>query len=84
MIAEETAEDDAIEGTQTIDLQEGSPNGVLLLHGFGDTPQTLGLLARHLRASVVAAALSLKRSIASSRRALQSWKTRRAASLRAE
>jgi carboxylesterase len=27
--------------------EEGSP-GVLLLHGFGDTPQTLALLARHL------------------------------------
>lgn len=51
MIAEEIAEDDAVEGAQTIDMQEGSPNGVLLLHGFGDTPQTLGLLARHLSAS---------------------------------
>lgn len=51
MIAEEAAEEDAIEGAQTIDLQEGSPHGVLLLHGFGDTPQTLGLLARHLSTS---------------------------------
>ena len=32
-------------------MQEGSPSGVLLLHGFGDTPQTLGLLARHLHAA---------------------------------
>ena len=51
MIAEEIAEDDAVEGAQTIDMQEGGPNGVLLLHGFGDTPQTLGLLARRLSAS---------------------------------
>ena len=35
-------------GAETIDLQEGNSRGILLLHGFGDTPQTLGLLARHL------------------------------------
>lgn len=35
-------------GAETIDLQEGNSHGVLLLHGFGDTPQTLSLLARHL------------------------------------
>jgi carboxylesterase len=35
-------------GAETIDLQEGNSHGILLLHGFGDTPQTLGLLARHL------------------------------------
>lgn len=35
-------------GAETIDLQEGNSHGVLLLHGFGDTPQTLALLARHL------------------------------------
>src|SRR3954466_11179070 len=35
-------------GAQTIDLQEEGSPGVLLLHGFGDTPQTLALLARHL------------------------------------
>ncbi len=29
-------------------MQEGNSSGVLLLHGFGDTPQTLDLLARHL------------------------------------
>lgn len=29
-------------------MQEGNPNGVLLLHGFGDTPQTLGLLSANL------------------------------------
>jgi carboxylesterase len=38
-------------GAETIDLQEGNSKGILLLHGFGDTPQTLGLLARHLHAS---------------------------------
>ena len=40
-----------ISGAETIDLQEGNSNGILLLHGFGDTPQTLDLLARHLHAS---------------------------------
>jgi carboxylesterase len=38
-------------GAETIDLQEGDSNGVLLLHGFGDTPQTLALLARRLKKS---------------------------------
>ena len=38
-------------GAETIDLQEGGSHGVLLLHGFGDTPQTLGLLARRLKKS---------------------------------
>jgi carboxylesterase len=38
-------------GAEPIDLQEGGSDGVLLLHGFGDTPQTLGLLARRLRKS---------------------------------
>jgi len=38
-------------GAETIDLQEEGSNGVLLLHGFGDTPQTLALLARRLRKS---------------------------------
>src|SRR5258705_6699655 len=35
-------------GAETIDLQEESSRGVLLLHGFGDTPQTLSVLARRL------------------------------------
>ncbi len=35
-------------GARTIDLQEEGSHGVLLLHGFGDTPQTLDLLARRL------------------------------------
>lgn len=38
-------------GAETIDLQEGGSRGVLLLHGFGDTPQTLALLARRLKKS---------------------------------
>ncbi len=38
-------------GAETIDLQEEGSNGVLLLHGFGDTPQTLARLARRLRKS---------------------------------
>lgn len=40
-----------LRGAQTIDLQEEGSPGVLLLHGFGDTPQTLGLLARKLHKS---------------------------------
>lgn len=31
-----------------MDLRAGHARGVLLLHGFGDTPQTLSYLARHL------------------------------------
>ena len=37
-----------LKGAETIDLQEGDSRGVLLLHGFGDTPQTLSLLAQRL------------------------------------
>src|SRR5690349_4325017 len=37
-----------IKGAEAIDLREGGSHGVLLLHGFGDTPQTLSLFARHL------------------------------------
>src|SRR3984893_7952761 len=40
-----------LRGAQTIDLQEEGSPGVLLLHGFGDTPQTLALLARKLHKS---------------------------------
>lgn len=40
-----------LKGAETIDLQEEGSHGVLLLHGFGDTPQTLGLLARRLHKS---------------------------------
>jgi carboxylesterase len=35
-------------GAETIDLQEEGSPGVLLLHGFGDTPQTLSRLAQRL------------------------------------
>ncbi|MEP6551241.1 MAG: hypothetical protein ABJB95_08655, partial [Gemmatimonadales bacterium] len=38
-------------GADTIDLQEEGSQGVLLLHGFGDTPQTLSVLARRLAKS---------------------------------
>lgn len=41
-------ESGTIAGAESIDIQEGNSNGVLLLHGFGDTPQTLRLLAREL------------------------------------
>jgi carboxylesterase len=37
-----------IKGAETIDLREEGSHGVLLLHGFGDTPQTLSLFANHL------------------------------------
>lgn len=37
-----------IKGAEPIDLREEGSHGVLLLHGFGDTPQTLSLLANHL------------------------------------
>lgn len=43
--------DGIIDGADTINLQEGNSRGVLLLHGFGDTPQTLRLLADHLHAA---------------------------------
>lgn len=45
------ADSDILNGAETIDLQEGGSRGVLLLHGFGDTPQTLTLLARRLHAA---------------------------------
>jgi carboxylesterase len=40
-----------IKGAETIDLREEGSHGVLLLHGFGDTPQTLSLFAKHLAKS---------------------------------
>jgi carboxylesterase len=48
MVDQQTAETAIIKGAETIDLQEGGSHGVLLLHGFGDTPQTLSLLAGRL------------------------------------
>ncbi len=49
MARQRDADFDAIRsGAEPIDLQEGDSNGVLLLHGFGDTPQTLLLLAQRL------------------------------------
>ncbi|MEO7367039.1 MAG: alpha/beta fold hydrolase [Gemmatimonadaceae bacterium] len=39
---------EVLPGAETIDLQEGNSKGILLLHGFGDTPQTLRLLAEDL------------------------------------
>ncbi|HJQ10867.1 MAG TPA: alpha/beta fold hydrolase [Gemmatimonadaceae bacterium] len=37
-----------VKGAEAIDLREEGSHGVLLLHGFGDTPQTLSLYAKHL------------------------------------
>lgn len=42
---------DVVHGAETINLQEGNSRGILLLHGFGDTPQTLRLLATELHAA---------------------------------
>lgn len=46
-----TSSDQITAGAETIDLQEENSHGVLLLHGFADTPQTLGLLAHELHAA---------------------------------
>jgi carboxylesterase len=48
MPARTEASDNIIAGAETIDLQGANSCGVLLLHGFADTPQTFGLLAEHL------------------------------------
>lgn len=42
---------ETIRGAEGISLQRGNSSGVLLLHGFGDTPQTLQALARELHES---------------------------------
>ena len=51
MVDQQSADPAIIKGAETIDLQEEGSHGVLLLHGFGDTPQTLSLLARRLAKS---------------------------------
>src|SRR5438105_672774 len=48
MVDQRGADTAIIKGAETIDLQEEGSHGVLLLHGFGDTPQTLSLLAARL------------------------------------
>jgi carboxylesterase len=48
MARQQGAEPAILKGAETIDMQEGGSHGVLLLHGFGDTPQTLSLLAHRL------------------------------------
>lgn len=40
--------DGIVAGAETIDLPGDGTRAVLLLHGFGDTPQTLGYLATYL------------------------------------
>ncbi|MEO5588308.1 MAG: alpha/beta fold hydrolase [Gemmatimonadaceae bacterium] len=40
-------------GAETIDLRAGNRNVALLIHGFADTPQTLGLLAAVIHGSGV-------------------------------
>ena len=48
-MADRHAVDSAIiKGAEAIDLREEGSHGVLLLHGFGDTPQTLSLFAKYL------------------------------------
>lgn len=39
---------DIIPGAGPLDLRAGNRRAILLLHGFGDTPQTLAYLARYL------------------------------------
>jgi carboxylesterase len=51
MTAPSRSTDGITEGAKSIDLQEESSRGVLLLHGFGDTPQTFAMLAAHLHAA---------------------------------
>jgi carboxylesterase len=51
MPAEPDAAGEVIAGAETIDLQGANSCGVLLLHGFGDTPQTFRLLAEHLHST---------------------------------
>jgi len=51
MVDQQSADPAIIKGAETIDLQEEGSHGVLLLHGFGDTPQTLSLLAHRLAKS---------------------------------
>jgi carboxylesterase len=48
MVDQRAAEAGIIKGAEAIDMREEGSHGVLLLHGFGDTPQTLSLLAKHL------------------------------------
>ena len=43
--------DGIVLGAGTIDLPGDPARGVLILHGFGDTPQTVAYLARHLHAA---------------------------------
>jgi carboxylesterase len=51
MSATQNAADGIIAGAETIDLQGANSCGVLLLHGFGDTPQTFDLLAQYLHSA---------------------------------
>jgi carboxylesterase len=51
MASAHTIDAEPIPGAEDINLQEGNSHGILLLHGFGDTPQTLRLLASELHAS---------------------------------
>ena len=44
------AADGIVVGASPIDLPADGRYGLLLLHGFGDTPQTLGYLADHMHA----------------------------------
>ena len=51
MVDQQSADSVILSGAEAIDLQEGGSHGALLLHGFGDTPQTLSLMARRLARS---------------------------------
>src|SRR5688572_4308510 len=51
MPSETMTEAGPIAGAETIDMQEGNRNGLLLLHGFGHPALPLGLLAESLHAA---------------------------------
>ena len=48
--SDESPRDDPIEGAEPVSLDNGA-RGVLILHGFGDTPQSVRALATELHAS---------------------------------
>ena len=48
MAAERAIDASVIKGAEQIDMREEGSHGVLLLHGFGDTPQTLSAYAKYL------------------------------------
>src|ERR1041385_8008910 len=50
-----------VKGAEAIDMREEGSHGVLLLHGFGDTPQTLSHLTNYLSKSGISVFVPLLR-----------------------